>query len=407
MTYAGIQKPISIDSSCIEGYQPKPIDDTMKATLEQKISKLKSQLMLDYPFWGYIAMNLPFRLATTEEQIAIPTAGVSYTEVIFNPWFIQGLSTDEDIFLGAHELFHPMLEHLDRRQGRDPKLWNVAGDIVINYYLVADGIGKMLANGCYDKELFERCDGNTDKIYDELSKNPERYKKLIGGDGDTPFDIQIEDGQGKSPAEIEQRKQQWKVLIAQALQTAKAAGNVSANMELLVGELLQPKVDWAKVMREFQEKAITDDRSFARLNRRFLSQDLILPAKTGEQLGEVAYAMDMSGSCLDYTTQFMSELNAVCQELKPKRIHIIYFDSEVCGYDVFEQGEEVTYNPKGGGGTAFSPVFKFMEEKDINPVSCVFLTDLECSDFGDAPDYPVLWVSTEKGEAPFGEIVLM
>ena len=40
-------------------------------------------------------------------------------------------------------------------------------------------------------------------------------------------------------------------------------------------------------------------------------------------------------------------------------------------------------------------------------VSCVFLTDLECSDFGDAPDYPVLWVSTEKGEAPFGQIVLM
>jgi len=117
--------------------------------------------------------------------------------------------------------------------------------------------------------------------------------------------------------------------------------------------------------------------------------------------------MDMSGSCLDYTTQFMSELNAVCQELKPKKIHIIYFDSEVCGYDVFEQGEEVTYNPKGGGGTAFSPVFRFMEEQDINPVSCVFLTDLECSDFGDAPDYPVLWVSTEKGEAPFGEIVLM
>jgi len=249
-------KPISIDNRCIEGYEPKPIDDAMKARLEQKISKLKSQLMLDYSFWGYIAMNLPFRLATTEEQIAIPTAGVSYTEVIFNPWFIQGLSTDEDIFLGAHELFHPMLEHLDRRQGRDPRLWNIAGDYVINYYLVADGIGKMIAGGCYNKELFEKFDGNTDKIYNEISKDPSKYGH--GDDGDTPFDVQIEDGQGKSQAEIEQRKQQWKVLIAQALQTAKAAGNVSANLELLVGELLQPKVDWAKVMKEFQEKAITD-----------------------------------------------------------------------------------------------------------------------------------------------------
>ena len=396
---------ISIDSSCIEGYQPKPIDDTMKATLEQKISKLKTQLMLDYPFWGYIAMNLPFRLATTEEQIVIPTAGVSYKEVIFNPWFINGLNTDEDIFLGAHELFHPMLEHLDRRQGRDPRLWNIAGDIVINYFLTSDGVGKMPAIGILNNELYHKCDGNTDKIYNEISNDPEKYGYQEGNG--IPFDIQIEGEKGESPAEIEQRRQEWKILIAQAMQTAKAAGNVSANLELLVGELLQPKVDWANVMRRFQEKSVLDDRSFARLNRRFISQGLILPSKTGEQLGEVVYAMDQSGSCLDYTTQFISELNAVCQDLRPKKIHIIYFDSEVCKHDVFEQGEEVTYNPKGGGGTAFSPVFKFIEEQDIQPVSCVFLTDLECNDFGDAPDYPVLWVSTEEGEAPFGEIVLM
>jgi hypothetical protein len=48
-----------------------------------------------------------------------------------------------------------------------------------------------------------------------------------------------------------------------------------------------------------------------------------------------------------------------------------------------------------------------MQEHGIDPVACVFLTDLCCSDFGDAPDYPVLWVSTESGTAPFGEVVLM
>ena len=111
------------------------------------------------------------------------------------------MSTDEDIFLGAHVLFHPMLEHLDRRQCRDPRLWNIAGDYVINYYLVADGIGKMIAGGCYNKELFEKFDGNTDKIYNEISKDPSKYGH--GDDGDTPFDVQIEDGQGKSQAEIE------------------------------------------------------------------------------------------------------------------------------------------------------------------------------------------------------------
>ena len=74
---------------------------------------------------------------------------------------------------------------------------------------------------------------------------------------------------------------------------------------------------------------------------------------------------------------------------------------------MFEQGEAPVIKPHGGGGTAFSPVFQFMRDKDINPVACVFLTDLCCGDFGDAPDYPVLWVSTHNDQAPFGEVVMM
>jgi hypothetical protein len=35
----------------------------------------------------------------------------------------------------------------------------------------------------------------------------------------------------------------------------------------------------------------------------------------------------------------------------------------------------------------------------------VYLTDLGSDDFGDQPPYPVLWVTTEKGEAPYGEII--
>ena len=60
-----------------------------------------------------------------------------------------------------------------------------------------------------------------------------------------------------------------------------------------------------------------------------------------------------------------------------------------------------------GGGTAFSPIFRFMQDKDIDPVACVVLTDLCCDDFGDEPAYPVLWVSNMKGDAPWGEIVYM
>jgi hypothetical protein len=46
-----------------------------------------------------------------------------------------------------------------------------------------------------------------------------------------------------------------------------------------------------------------------------------------------------------------------------------------------------------------------MAERNIEPVATVFLTDLCCNDFGPAPDHPVLWVSNELDEAPWGEVV--
>ena len=147
---------------------------------------------------------------------------------------------------------------------------------------------------------------------------------------------------------------------------------------------------------------------WARPNRRFLSQGLYLPSVSGESLGEIAFAVDCSGSIgEDEINQFASEITTVWQDQRPTKVHVIYFDSEVSHYDEFEQEDEPVVKPHGGGGTAFSPVFRYMADKGIEPVACIFLTDLCCNDFGDAPDYPVLWVSTHDDKAPFGEVVMM
>ena len=61
----------------------------------------------------------------------------------------------------------------------------------------------------------------------------------------------------------------------------------------------------------------------------------------------------------------------------------------------------------GTGGTAFSPIFAFMQDNDIHPVATVVLTDLYCSDFGAVPAFPVLWVSNGATAAPWGEVVKM
>ena len=54
----------------------------------------------------------------------------------------------------------------------------------------------------------------------------------------------------------------------------------------------------------------------------------------------------------------------------------------------------------GGGGTDFTPVFKYIKEKRLNPNVLVFFTDGDGACPGANPGYPVLWLLTDDGEPP-------
>ena len=365
----------------------------------KRISKAKTALILEHPFIGSVALNMPMSIDNS-----VPTAATNGKRVLFNEEFCNGLSDEELKFLVAHECMHPMLEHNFRRGERDAYKWNQAADYVINKLLTDEGIGKMPEQGLLDDTIYKNGGGTSDGIFNLLPDTPEDGQGN-GGQGQ-PLDS-CEDGQG-SPAEVSQQQAEWKVKVAQAAQSAKMMGKMSAGLERLVDEILKPKVDWRDVLQRFVVKCRSDQRSWARPNRRFLSQGLYLPSVSGESLGEIAFAVDCSGSIgQDEINQFASEITTVWQDQRPTKVHVIYFDSEVSHYDEFGQDDEPVVKPHGGGGTAFSPVFKYMTEHGIEPVACIFLTDLCCDDFGDAPDYPVLWVSTHDNKAPFGEVVMM
>jgi predicted metal-dependent peptidase len=380
---------------------PAPTFD--EAKLKLKLAKARTNLVLAHPFVGTIAMNMPYHIDSS-----IPTAATNGSWIKFNPEFLDKLTDEETVFLVAHECFHPMLEHPYRRHGRNHRKWNEAGDYVINQLLSDEKIGKMPEGGLLSKDIYDAGGGSTDGIYNILPEPQEGdCEGGDGGNGGGWSGNDLHDAEG-TPAEQSQAHGEWQVRVAQAAQAAKMMGKMSVNMERLVGEILTPKVNWADVMHRFVEKSKTDERTFARPNRRFVQQGLYLPTVTGETMGEAAFCVDMSGSIDDRTAnQFAAEVRKVFEDLRPSKLHIIFFSHEVCAYDSFGPDDEFKFNPRGGGGTAFSPCFKYMEDNGINPVACIFLTDLCCDDFGPAPEYPVLWVSTEKGTAPFGEVVLM
>jgi len=372
--------------------------------IEKRLSKAKTSLVLEHPFIGNIALNMPFEV-TTE----VPTAATNGKMVKFNPDFCEKLSDEELKFLVAHECMHPMLEHPFRRGERDIRKWNKAGDYVINQLLVDENMGKMPEGGLYDNDIWQQGNGTTDGIYKVLpaEEDGEGGVGSVGGQGDPLDECLDADG---SPAEQEQNAAEWKVKVAQAAQAAKMMGKMSAGVERFVGTVLQPKVDWREVLQRFVEKCKDDTRSWARPNRRFLSQGMYLPSTSGEAMGELVVAVDCSGSIgQEEIDQFSAEVLTIKEDSNPSAIHVVYFDTEVSHYDKFTRDDEVHITPHGGGGTAFSPVFKYLEEHSIEPVACVVLTDLWCSDFGNEPAYPTLWVTTDSNstDAPFGEVVVM
>ena len=375
----------------VENKTLSPAEETRLTT---RLAKAKTSLILEHPFIGTIALSMPFVL-----DYDIPTAATNGKRVAFNPDFITGLTDDELKFLVAHECLHPMLEHNYRRGARQPKRWNMAADYVINKLLTDDNIGRMPKVGLLDPNIYSAGGGTSEGIYNILPEQNE------DDDGDMLDDC--EDGEG-SPAEQAQQQAEWKVKMAQAAQAAKMMGKLSTNMQRLVDETLTPKVDWRDVLQRFLVKCRNDSRSFSRFNRRFIAQGMYLPTVSGEAMGEVCFAVDCSGSIDQHTVnQFAAEINKVKEDLMPARIHVLYFDSEVSHVETYEPDDMLDIKPHGGGGTDFAPVFDKIVELGIDPVAVVFLTDLCCDSFGTQPDAPVLWVTTETGTAPFGEVVEM
>jgi hypothetical protein len=132
-----------------------------------------------YPLLGALATGLEI---VADEEIAqgwgISIAAVSpeHGEIYINP--NASLSSDEWRFVLAHEMLHAALRHDRRVEGRDPELFNVACDFVINGWLVAMGVGALPEGLLFDQRL----DGlSAESVYDTLATDLRRARKIGQG----------------------------------------------------------------------------------------------------------------------------------------------------------------------------------------------------------------------------------
>ena len=178
----------------------------------------------------------------------------------------------------------------------------------------------------------------------------------------------------------------------------------------MFGDLLAPKVDWRKALRDFitETCAGRDESSWAKPNRRFLADDVYMPTMMGTTLRELVVGFDTSGSVFGGSemTRFVSEITTIIEQVKPSKIHVIYWDTAVAGHQTFEDGQFAVQDlkPKGGGGTDGAVLFDYLRKKKITPDAIVQFTDGYVGSWGNT-DVPTLWAITTDMKAPFGTTI--
>ena len=207
---------------------------------------------------------------------------------------------------------------------------------------------------------------------------------------------------------IEEQAREWDVAVNQATTVARQAGKVPAGLKRTLEGAAEASVDWREMLRRLWSDTIPADYSWLRPNRRHVWAGLYLPGLICEGVGEIAIAVDCSGSVNGRQLRlFEAEVCSILEGQRPQRVHVLYFDSEVQKAETYEAGQPVHLNPVGGGGTEFSPCFDWLDEHGIQPQTLVFLTDLYGSFPDSAPNYPVIWASTGSQKAPFGAVIPM
>lgn len=383
---------------------------------ERKLKKVKIALMRNKLFALYQGVMM---VGKTSVDDNFPTAYTNGRDEKYGRKFIRELDEKELAFVVMHECMHKMYRHLTtwkKLADENAMLTNAACDYVINLKLKdIDPEGKYIRmpmkNGKPFGLIDEKYRGmHTKQVYDLLKKE---FGEGGGGEG---FDDHDWGGaEEMTDKEKEELHREIDRAIRQGQIAAKKAGIGAGGLDRELEELLEPKVDWREVLREFVKSICSakDASSWRRVNRRFLSGDVYMPTLIGERVGHIVIGVDTSGSIgVRELSDFLSEVKGIADEVHPEKVDLLYWDSEVAGHEEYDEATVANIvsstKPKGGGGTSPSCVTDYIKSKGLKPECVVMLTDgYVGSDWGGEWPCQVLWciVGGNDAIAPVGKTI--
>ncbi|GLY07404.1 MULTISPECIES: hypothetical protein [Actinoplanes] len=350
-----------------------------------------SWFLSSYPLLGGVAAG--FTLVADAEvarkaDIAVAAVSADAGEIYLNPW--RSLSEQEWRFVLAHELLHVALRHQDRAGGRDPFLWNVACDYVINGWLVEMGVGLLPDGLLHDPEL---AGSSAEEVYDRIARDVRRIRKLATlrgpGRGDMLGEPLPWAGRRVGGVDLDEFCRRA-LLTGFAYHESSGRGTLPSGLVAEIRVLEQPPLPWDVLLaRWFSEHVpvVESVRTYARASRRQASSpDIPRPGRhrPAEIVARATFGVvvDTSGSM---SHRLMGKaLGAIAAYATARDVpaaRVVFCDA--AAYDAgYLRVEEIggRIRVRGRGGTMLQPGVDLLERAadfpDTGPI--LIITDGEC-----------------------------
>ncbi|MBO6939035.1 MAG: hypothetical protein JJ863_28965 [Deltaproteobacteria bacterium] len=381
---------------------------------QRELSRAITRLLLDEPFFAHLLGGLVRRVSDERHGAGVGVRD-GRLELRVNPrFFCDELRTaGERAAVVKHEALHLLFGHAvrGRRRGADPKLWDVATDLVVNQYVSPPPPGAITLRAFPDLGLQPH--RSADHYYAALERLAEDSDAGDGAGGAVAaprsakalaaLDRWHSDHEGWASPAAGAVERAGRALadarIAEAVARSgdRGVGALPGPLRRLVAASLErrrPRVDWRRVVRLF---ATSSNRTrigstLRRPSRRYGT----FPGLRVERRVRLAAAVDTSGSV---STEALQSLFAEVHGLWRRGVEVHVFECDAAVQRRYEYRGQLPDRVAGRGGTAFDPVFRALRADRLERWDgCLYLTDGRADAPTVKPPCPLLWVLPAGGQ---------
>lgn len=391
------------------------------STSAQSIQAMRIRLMLDHPYLASAITRFP--LHECPDPTTCSVMATDGYHILYNPEGLSRYSPLEQAFILAHEVVHCLFGHVDRRDRRDPYVWNLAIDYATNLLLL-----NMEMEPPADCLLDRRFQGKiAEEIYEALLKEDrDGMKEQVKTGG---LDIHLAPGAiaGKlqplgdaateTPSPFE-RTRIRKSLVKEFKDRIKQhhSGRLPWGWEEEFKQAEGGKVPWEHLLARFFSGLRRDDYRMFPSSKKHIWRGLYLPSIGRPGPSHVVAAIDTSGSMGDDELgKVLSEIDKL-RSFSQCRLTLLQCDAEIHKveeYDEHTHANFIRHRIYGRGGTSFEPVFDWLAEQSRDPAFrpdvLFYMTDGYGSFPEKAPSLPVAWILTHDRDiaVPFGQKITL